>query len=53
MKMRINEIKKLYHGTDKKIKTFDFEKAGKAKDFGRGFSVYGYNKAKGSRCIWT
>ena len=37
MKMRINEIKKLYHGTDKKFKTFDFEKAGKAKDFGRGF----------------
>lgn len=37
MKMRINEIKKLYHGTDKKFKTFDFAKAGKAKDFGRGF----------------
>ena len=37
MKMRINEIKKLYHGTDKKFRIFDFEKAGKAKDFGRGF----------------
>ena len=35
--MKINTVNKLYHGTDKEFDTFDFSKAKKFKDFGKGY----------------
>lgn len=35
--MKINSVKKLYHGTANKFETFDFNKAKPFKDFGRGY----------------
>ncbi len=35
--MKINTIKRLYHGTDCAFQTFDFRKAKGFKDFGKGF----------------
>lgn len=34
---KINQISKLYHGTNKKFDKFDFDKAKPFKDFGKGF----------------
>lgn len=34
---KINQISKLYHGTNKKFDKFDFNKAKPFKDFGKGF----------------
>lgn len=35
--MKISTVKRLYHGTDKEFDTFDFTKAKKFKDFGKGY----------------
>lgn len=35
--MKINTIRKLYHGTDQQFETFDFKYAKSFKDFGKGF----------------
>lgn len=35
--MKINTIKRLYHGTDRQFETFNFNCASGFKDFGKGF----------------
>ena len=35
--MKINQIEKLYHGTNQKFDAFDFNKAKNFKDFGKGY----------------
>lgn len=35
--MKINNVKRLYHGTDQQFDSFDFSRAKMFKDFGKGF----------------